>query len=58
MLDIPFRLLGGYLSGLESVRKIGQSVFVGIMVLSIGLLNLASVFVIKERDEMTSSDLK
>ena len=58
MLDIPFRLLGGYLSGLESVRKIGQSVFVGIMVLSIGLLNLGSVYIIKERDKMASNNLK
>ena len=47
MLDIPCRVLGGYFSSLGFVRKMGQSVFVGIMVLSIGILNLASVFIIK-----------
>ena len=47
MLDIPCRVAGGYFSSLGFVRKMGQSVFVGIMVLSIGILNLASVFIIK-----------
>ena len=47
MLDIPCRVIGGYFSSLDVVRKMGQSVFVGIMVLSIGILNLASVFIIK-----------
>ena len=47
VLDIPCRVAGGYFSSLAIVRKMGQSVFVGIMVLSIGILNLASVFIIK-----------
>jgi len=47
MLDIPCRVAGGYFSSLGFVRKMGQSVFVGIMVLCIGILNLASVFIIE-----------
>ena len=48
LLDVPSRLVGGQLSGISVVRKIGQSVYVGGFVILLGAMNLLSLFVVQD----------
>lgn len=48
LLDVPSRLIGGQVSGISFVRKIGQSVYVGGFVILLGAMNLLSLFVVQD----------
>ena len=48
LLDVPSRLIGGQVSGIAAIRKIGQSVYVGGFVILLGCMNLLSLIVVND----------